>query len=199
MLAEVEYLRPDAVDLAPDDAPGKVDVVIHLRELGQLVNIVLQHFLGVFVRPGGILVELTHQHPVRGLGVLVGTVGLEVVLHLASAVELVRGSQITALHLVKDGLHVHQTALREVEVNACTQEFLGQQGHVEVVGVEARDVAAREHLVQLGGQLLEGRLVLHVVIRNACQLGNQVLDVAFGIDELVAPYLAAVGEHLNIR
>ena len=126
MLAEVEYLSALAIDLSPDNASGKVHVVVHLRELRQFVHVVLQHLFRVFVHARGIFVQFAHQHPIGGFCILVGTVSLKVLFHLAATVELVGRRQVTALHLVEDGLRINHAALREVEVHACSQELLGQ-------------------------------------------------------------------------
>ena len=118
---------------SPYDTSSKVNVVVLLREVGKEVHVVLQHAVWLFLYAGCIHVELAHQHTVCGFGVLVGAVSSEVVLHLASAEELVCGSQIAALHLVEDGLSVNKSALREVEVDAGTQKFLCEHRHVKVV------------------------------------------------------------------
>ena len=164
----------------------------------QELHVVLQHLLRLLVGAWGILVELAHEHTVGGFRILVGTVRLEVVLHLPSAVELIGGGQVAALHLLEDGAGVDQTALREIEVHAGAQELLGQQGDVEVVGVEACEVAACELLAELGSQLLEDGLVLHVVIGDARQLCDDGLDGLLGVDELVAALFPPVGKHLDI-
>ena len=93
---------------------------------------------------------------------------------------------------------VDESALGEVEVNAGAQKFLGQQGHVEVVAVEACNVAAGKYLADLSCQLLEGGLVLDVVIRNASQLCYLVGNRLLGVNELVAAHLATIREYLNI-
>ena len=198
MLAEIEHLGAHAVNLLPDDSSGEVDVVVLLREFCQFVHIVLQHFLGILVGTWGILVEFAHQHAIGSLSILVGTVSLEVVLHLASTVELVGGCQVAALHLLEDSAGVDESAFREVEVDTGTQELLGQQGHIEVVGVETGNIAAAEHLVELGSQLLEGRLVFHVLFRDARQLGDDRLNRTLRIDQFVASFLPSVGIDFNI-
>ena len=124
--------------------------------------------------------------------------GLEVFLHLTSAVELIGGGEVTALHLAEDGAGVDHAALGEVEVDSCTQEFLSEQGNVEIVRVETREVRTGELLCQFLGQMLERRLVLHVVVRDARQLGDDGLDGLLRVDEMVATLFAAVRKHLNI-
>ena len=99
---------------------------------------------------------------------------------------------------MEDGLCVDESALLEVEVDAGAQELLCQQRNVEVVGVEAGEVAARELLGQLRGQLLERGLVLHVVVGDACQLFHLGGYELLRVDDLVAALLASVGIHLNI-
>ena len=124
---------------------------------------------------------------------------LEVFLHLPATIEPVGSGQIAALHLVIDGLGINETAFTEVEVNACTQEFLCQQGHVEVVGVVAGNIAASKYLFNLFRQLLEGWLVLDVIVADACQLHNLIGNGLFGIDQFVAANLASVRKYLDIR
>ena len=112
------------------------------------------------------MIELGHEHSVGGLGILIGTVGLEIVLHLAAAVELIGGGEIATLQLLEDGAGIDEAAPGEVEVDAGTQELLCQQGHVEIVGVEAREVAALELVGQGLGNLAEGGLVLDIIVGN---------------------------------
>ena len=99
---------------------------------------------------------------------------------------------------MEDGLCVNQATLREVEVDAGTQKLLCQQGNIEVVGVESRNIGPCEHVVELGCQLLEGRLVLDVIVGDARQLRDDGVDVLFGVDELVATNLPSVGIDLDI-
>ena len=98
--------------------------------------------------------------------------GGKVFLHLASAIEFVCGSQVASFHLVEDGLGVDKSALREVEVDACAQKLLGKHRDVEMVGVVSGKVAILHLLAKLLGHILERRRVLHVVVRDACQLGH---------------------------
>ena len=112
----------------------------------------------------GVAIELPLKYTIGCLGVLVGAVCLEVVLHLAAAIELIGGSQIATFHLLKDGAGINQTTLREVKVDTGAQEFLGQHGNIEEVGVETSYIAALEHLFQFLGQLLEGWLILQVLV-----------------------------------
>ena len=112
--------------IAPNDTTCEVDIIVHLRELSQRIHIVFQRLLFVLVGARGILVELSHQHAVSGLGILIGTVGLEIFLHLTTAIELISGGKIAALHLAEDGTGINQTTLREVEVDARTKEFLSE-------------------------------------------------------------------------
>ena len=76
----------------PNDASGKVDIIIVLREFCQYIHIVRQCAVGFFGSSRIILVELSHQHTISSLGIFVGTVSLEVFLHLASAIEFVSSS-----------------------------------------------------------------------------------------------------------
>ena len=123
---------------------------------------------------------------------------LEILFHLASAVELVGCGEVAAFHLLEDGAGVDESAFREVEVDAGTQEFLGEHGDVEEVGVEAGKVAAGELLVELSCHLLERRFVSHVGILDTGELFHHLGDMLLGVDEHVASCLLAVGIHLNI-
>ena len=145
-----------------------------------------------------IAVQLSHQYTIGRLGVLVGTVSLEVVFHLSATIELISSSQIPALHLMVDGLHIYQTTLAEVEVNACPQELLSQQGHVEVVAVITGNIRTSKHLTNLARQLLEGGLVLDILIGDARQRHDLIGNRLLWIDNLITPLFTTVGVHLNI-
>ena len=113
----------------PYDAAGKVDIVVDFGKFGQTVHVVLKHAaLGVFAQLSlmllGIVVKFTLQHAISSLSVLVGTMSLKVVFHLPSAIELIGSSQITAFHLVEDGLRINHPAFGKVEVYPCTQKLL---------------------------------------------------------------------------
>ena len=158
----------------------------------------MQHtlwFLLIFRR---IHIELPHQHAIGGLGVLVGAVGLEIVFHLASAVEFIGGGEVSAFHLVEDGLCVDESAFREVEINACTQKFLGQEWHVEVVRVEAGEVAACKCLAQLGSQFLEGLGLGHLLVADTRERGHLLRNSTLGVYEEISALLATVGKHFDI-
>ena len=146
MLAEVEDLLTQGLavsshdrlavgsrDLFPHYASCKVDIVVVLRKLCQHVHVVGQLSLGLCLVLRAILVELSHEHTIGCLRVLVGTVGLKVVLHLSATIKLVCGSQVASLHLVEDGLRVDQAAAGEIEVDASTEKLLGKHGNVEMV------------------------------------------------------------------
>ena len=124
--------------------------------------------------------------------------GGKVVLHLASAEELVCGSQIAAFHLVEYGLCVNESALREVEVDACTQKFLSKHRYVEVVGIVSCEVAVLHFLVQFRGNFLECRGILHVVIADAGQFGHLLRNGLAWIYEHVLASFLAVWHNLNI-
>ena len=177
VLAEVEHLRQfgfavliehgvtvTVFHLSPDDTASEVHVVVLLRELSQFVHIVLQHLLFVLVGTRGILVELSHQHAVGGLCILIGTVSLEVFLHLTTAVELIGSSQVASLHLPEDRTGIDHAALAEIEVDASPQKLLSEQWDIEVVRVEPGEVRALELISQRLCQLFEGRFVLHILV-----------------------------------
>ena len=97
MLTEVKYLSTLAVYLSPYNTTSKVYIVVDLRKLGQCLHVVGQGTLcGVFTNSSlmlfGIAVQLTHQYAIGSLGVLIGTVSLEVVLHLSAAIEFIGSS-----------------------------------------------------------------------------------------------------------
>ena len=185
--------------LLPDDAAGKVDVVVLHGELGQLVHVVVEHTFWFFLYSGSILVQLAHEHSGCSFGVLVGTMGLKVFLHLSAAVELVGGSKIAAFHLHKDGLRIYQAALAEVEVDACTQKFLGEHRHVETVGVVACKIASLKLLLQVGCQLLECRCVFHIFVADAGKGDDFFGYWHSGVYVEILTTLATVGHDLDIR
>ena len=124
--------------------------------------------------------------------------GLEVVFHLAPAIELVGSSEVALLHLAEDGTGINQTALAEVEVDAGTQKLFGQQGDVKVVGVVTGEVATLELLFQGLGQLLEGGLACHIGIAYARQFGHLCGNRFLGIDGIVVADFLSVGHHFDI-
>ncbi len=97
-----------------------------------------------------------------------------------------------------DGLHIYQTTLAEVEVNACPQELLSQQGHVEVVAVITGNIRTSKHFANLARQLLEGGLVLDILIGDARQRHDLIGNGLLRIDNLITPLFSTVGVHLNI-
>ena len=125
--------------------------------------------------------------------------GFEVVLHLPPAVELIGGSEVTTLHLLEDSAGVDEPALGKVEVDTSPQELFSQKGDVEVVRVEAGEVRTGKLVCQRLRQLLESRLVLHVVVADTRQLCDNGFDGALRIDQFIATLLTSVGIHLNIR
>ena len=129
---------------------------------------------------------------------MVCTVSLEVIFHLSATIELIRGSQIPALHLVVDGLRIYQATLREVKVNTSPQELLCQQGHVEVVAVITGNICSGKHLTNLARQLFEGGLALDVLIGDTRQGHHLIGNGLLRIDNLVTPLFSSVGVHLNI-
>ena len=99
---------------------------------------------------------------------------------------------------MENGLCIYQTAFREVEVNASSQEFLCQQGNIVVVGVESRKVATRKLIGQCLSELFKGGFVLHIRIRDTRQLLHFLRDRLLGVHQFVTPFFLTVGEHLNI-
>ena len=209
MLAEVEVLSHHGLailakdhvalgiaSLTPYDTAGKVHIIVSLREIVQSLNIVLKDatfwiFAQLSLMLLSVVVELALQHSPSSLSIFVGTVSREVLLHLATTIELISSSQVATLHLTENGAGVDAAALAEVEVDACPEELLGQQRNVEVIGVEAGKVTPFEQIVESGGQLLEGGSVFHVLIRDACQLRNDGHDMTLRIDQIVATLLHA--------
>ena len=127
VLAKVEDF--DALIIV-NHATGKVNILIEAREVGKEIHVVLQVFR--------ITVELCHQHFIGS-----SCVGLSrmSILQVLTAIELVGGRKGTLLHLVEDNLHVDKLATTQVDVHLGTEEFFGQQGDIETVGVEASQVA----------------------------------------------------------
>ena len=67
-----------------------------------------------------------------------------------------------------------------------------------MVAVVARNIGTRKHLANLAGQLFEGGLVFHVLVRDTRQCDDLVGYGLLRIDEFVAPHFSAIGVHLNI-
>ena len=103
---------------------------------------------------------------------------------------------------MEDILHVNQTATAEVEVDAHAEEFLNEEGHVELVGVVTGEVGIANVFLKAGGQFLERGLILDIVIRDAVDGGGEFGDVdglailVDRADALDAGVGAAVGHHL---
>ena len=182
----------------PYDAAGEVYVVIFLGEFCKLVHVVVEYAVGLFLHAGCIFVKLTHEYAISSLGVLVGTMGLEVFLHLPAAVELIGGGEVASFHLHKDGLCVDEAALGEIEVDAGSKELLGEHGNVEMVGVVACEVATLEFLFEGGCQLLEGGRILDIVVADACQLHYLGGNGLAWVDVKVLALFGSVGVHLDV-
>ena len=155
----------------PNDATCEIHVVVLLGESSQLVHVVVEHTIWLFLYARGILVELAHQYTIGSLGVLVGTVSLEVFLHLSATEELIGCGKVAALHLHEDGLRIDET-----------EKFLGKHRYVEVIGVITGKVATRKILVEGRGQFLECRSILHVLIADARQLYHLLWDSLARVD-----------------
>ena len=69
-----------------------------------------------------------------------------------------------------------------ININTCTQEFFCQQGNIEVVGIRACKITSSK----LGGkcltQLLECRLILHILVSDTCQLTDRRIDWFLGVN-----------------
>ena len=200
VLAEVEHLAVLGVVAYVAHKVGPLAVGREAAEGGDVVDHGLAHLAGaVLVVNALVAVELRLEHLVGGYGVGGGAVGM---LQVFLAVELVGGHQRALLHLVEDVLHVDQAAAAEVEVDACTEEFLHQQRHVELVAVVAREVGVADILQQAGCQLAEGGLVGHVGVGDAVHGGGllgYVHRLALGVGgahALHAGVGGAVGHHL---
>ena len=96
-------------------------------------------------------------------------------------------------------LSVDESTLREVEVDAGTQKFLGEHRNVEVIGVISCKVAVFHFLIQFLSNLLECRSILHVIIADAGQLSYFLRNGLAWIYELVLASFLAVGHNLNVR
>lgn len=57
----------------------------------------------------------------------------EIILHLATAIELIGSSQTPTLHSAEDAVRIYQTGLGEVKVHARTKELLGKHGNIKKV------------------------------------------------------------------
>ena len=101
------------------------------------------------------------QYLVGGTSVASGRVG---VVEILVAIEFVGGREGSLLHLVVDNLHIDKTRTGEVNINTGMQEFLSQEGDVEAVGVESRDIAALKETLHLTGNLGKCGFVAHVVV-----------------------------------
>ena len=179
-------------------AIAKADIIIVLREFCQYIHIVRQCAVGFFGSSRIILVELSHQHTISSLGILVGTVSLEVFLHLASAIEFVSSSKVAALHLAEDRHGIDKATFVEVEVDARTQKFLSKHRNIEAVGIVASEVASLESSLKVGSHLLESLGFSNICIRDTCELCNESRDRFFGIEEHVYPFLFAVGINFDV-
>ena len=183
VLTEVEDFAPLGIE---GDMSDEVGPLAGTAETAELLDVV-HHGLADGAVGGGVLgilvaVQLGHEHFVGGQGVSIGTVG---VFQFLVAVETVGGLQGALLHLVEDVLHVNQAAAFEVEGNPGPKEFLHQQGHIEFIGVVARQVGIANKGGNLLGQLGEGGLVGHVGIGYAMYGGGKLGDVdglTLGVD-----------------
>ena len=129
---------------------------------------------------------------------MVGTVGLEIFLHLSATVELVGSCKVAALHLHKDGLCIDESALVEIEVYAGAQELLGEHWDVEVVGVVAGEIATGKLFFEVGSQLLEGWCILYVFIADAGEGHYLCRYFPTRINEEVLAVFGAVWHHFDV-
>ena len=58
---------------------------------------------------------------------------LEVVFHIPATIEFVCSGKVSAFHLPKNDRSVNKSHVREVEVDACSEEFFGKHRYVELV------------------------------------------------------------------
>ena len=100
-----------------------------------------------------------------------------------SRVETISGSQVAGLTLVIDALCVNQPAIGEVEIDTCSEKLLFKHRDVKVVAVVTCKVTACEGSGQRLGQLLECRLVLYALVRNAGKLLYEGRNGLARIDE----------------
>ena len=169
--------------ILPDDSTGESDESVHFRLLIQHVHIIGQGLWFFFNGVGIIFVKLSLKHAIGGLGVLIGTVCTEVVLHLMAGIESVRRRQVARFMLMEDGVRINKTATWEVKVDTRTKEFLGEHGYIEAVRVKTSEVATRKRVGQTFGKLLEGWRILHHFLGNSRQLLHEKGDRPVRIDK----------------
>ena len=195
----VEYhIAVGILQFLPNDASGKIYIVVALGELSKLVHVIIEYTVGFLLNTRGITVQLAFQHAIGSLGILVGAVCLEVFLHFSAAIELVGSSQVTTLHLHKDVLGINEATLREIEIDACTQEFLCKHRYIEMIGVIASKITTGELLIEGSRQLLEGWCILHIIITDPCKSNHLFRDWLPWIDKLVFTNLCSIWIHLDI-
>ena len=124
---------------------------------------------------------------------------LEIILHLAPAIELVGSSEVTAFHPLENGAGVDHAAFVEIKVDSGTQELFCQQWNVEMVAVVTCKVAACEVGSKLGSKFLETRGIFYVFIGDTRQFHNNLRNLHTGIDEQVLANFRSVEVNLNIR
>ena len=126
------------------------------------------------------------------------------VLEVLATIETISRRECATLHFVIDVLHIHEAAFRQVDIDAGTQEFLHEQRHIELIAVEAREVAVLETCHQFVGNFLESRTVFYVLVRDAMNGGRYFRNVNRLATEIhrtqahVFRFLIAVGQHLDI-
>ena len=86
------------------------------------------------------------------------------VLHFLAGIVLQGRAQGAGFHAVEDVLGIDEAALRGVEVKTGPVKFFLQQGNVVAVGVVARQVGLPDEVVELLGDLLEGRFPRQVLV-----------------------------------
>src|SRR5690606_37406036 len=98
--------------------------------------------------------------------------GLVCVHQVFAAVKFVSGFQRALLHQVVEVLHVDEVAVFDAEIDARAEKFLRQDGHVEFVGIESRQIRVEQKFEKFGGYLREGGGVHDVPVGNAVHQGR---------------------------
>ena len=99
---------------------------------------------------------------------------------------------------MEDDLHVDKLPAAHVDIHIGTEEFFGQHGDVETIGIEAGQVASFDVVGYAACHFLESGTIGHVGIVYAMHSRGFGRDVHFGIDTHGFGLLIPVGIYLEV-
>jgi len=181
VFSEVE----DLYTVFPDKPPGKIYDGLLADGFQNAVYIVTEL---------GVSLHLCLKHLVGRRGICFGAMG---VFQYLFAIKFIGSAKGAGFHLIKNGLHVEQSASFHVKIHLCPEELLHEQGNIEPIGIVTGQVASIEHLLDLLRELLEGGGVFDHFIGDAVYSTGSGGNGHLGIDEFPLDAAGAIGEDLH--